>query len=95
MLRHPQREIFAMGQKSITKPSQVLSDGLRISVKCASDGSFGFLGRNRLKQGPFACAPKRREKNVRVCVFVATQSIAPAREKPREAGLNDERHVQH
>jgi hypothetical protein len=99
MLRHAQRDIFATRQKIITKRSQVLSDGLRKSVKYASDGSFGFLSRNRLKQGPFACAPKCREKNVRVSVFVATQSIAPAREKPREAGLNDQRHgvrhVQH
>jgi hypothetical protein len=94
MLRHAQRDIFAGRQKIITKRSQVLSDGLRKSVKYASDGSFGFLSRNRLKQGPFACAPKCREKMF-VCVFVATQSIAPAREKPREAGLNDERHVQY
>jgi hypothetical protein len=81
MLRRPQRDVFATRQKSTTNWSLMLSKCLRKSVKCASDAPFGFLGRNRLKQGPFACAPKRRAKNVRVCVFVATQSIARAREK--------------
>ncbi len=79
MLRHPQRCIFATRQKIITKRSQVRSDGLRKSVKCASDGSFGFLSRNRLKQGPFACAPKCREK-----MFVCVSSLQHTASRPRE-----------
>jgi hypothetical protein len=81
MLRRPERDIFATGQKSTTKWPLILSKSLRKSVKYASDAPFGFLIRKRLKQGPFACAPKRRAKNVPVCVFLATKSIAPAREK--------------
>ena len=83
MLRHPQRDIFATRQKSTTKWPLILSKRLRKSVKCANDAPFGFLIRKRLKQGPFACAPKRRAKNVTVCVFVATQSIARGRKAPR------------
>ena len=79
MLRHAQRYIFATRQKIITKRSQVLSDGLRKSVKYASDGSFGFLSRNRLKQGPFACAPKCREK-----MFVCVSSLQHKASRPRE-----------
>jgi hypothetical protein len=79
MLRHAQRDIFATRQKSITKRWQVLSDGFRKSVKCASDGSFGFLSRNRLKQGPFACAPKCREK-----MFVCVSSLQHKASRPRE-----------
>ena len=79
MLRHAQRDVFATRQKIITKRSQVLSDGLRKSVKYASDGSFGFLSRNRLKQGPFACAPKCREK-----MFVCVSSLQHKASRPRE-----------